>query len=294
MVLGTLFFGVQFSAKPSQQVFADTPITITFTILNDDQVIESTTLDTPATIGEPQIVLRDNVRLDGWYTNTQLDEPFHFSTVVNSSVNLYARWDYLFDADGKAQLSMSTTGDRFRSGAVQLSLDLYEPLTNDITFQWQMKLTETGDWRDISGANSNSYRPLRNGYSGYRVVYRTPVYDGTGQVVSRNRHETSSVWITIYGEFPWVLIIVPASFAAIFMIVLFLSFKHPVHLYIDGQFFEQRRYRAQEDISDLSAPQKQGYRFDGWYLDETYTQKADLKRMPYHLIKRYGRYLKDE
>jgi len=293
-LLGAIYLGAIFSQRPTTAVDADAPITVTYTILNDNQIIEPTYLDDPATITSPAIVSRANVRLDGWYTNAELDEPFDFMNLVSMNTNLFARWDYLLDDEGKAELTLSTMGERFKSGTLELTFELYETLSADVTFQWQMKLTETGDWRDISGATGQNYRPLRNGEFGYRVVYRTPIYDGLGEVVARTRHETNAVWVTIYGEFPWVLVIVPASFVAIFMIVLFLSFKHPIHLYIDGQFYQQQRYRAQEDISDLSAPQKDGYRFDGWYLDEACTQKADLKRMPYRLIKRYGRYLKDE
>lgn len=292
--LFTIFVGGLVSQRPSYIAMADGAIVVSFTIVNDDQIIEPTYLSSPSPITAPEILQRDNVRLDGWYTNTALDEPFNFSAVVNQNIHLYARWDYLSDALGKAVLTKSSESDRYRSGTVQLSLNLYEPLLNDVTFQWQMKLTETGDWRDISGANDNSYRPLRNGHYGYRLVYRTPIYDNQDNITGRTRHETSAIWITIYGEFPWLLVVVPGSLILIFMIVLFLSYKHPVHLYIDGQFYQQLRYRAQEDISDISAPQKDGYRFDGWYTDEQCLVKADLKRMPYHLIRCYGRYLKND
>lgn len=237
--------------------------------------------------------MRENVRLNGWYLGLDFEETWNFSTPVMNSMMLYARWDYQDDSVMKAQLSMSSVGDEFKSGTITLSFELFEAMQTDVRYQWQMKLNETGVWRDIAGATGTTYRPLRNGYHGYRLVYRTPNYDGSGQLIDRTRHETSSVWLTIYGEFPWLAVIIPMSFLSMFIIIYFLSFKRPMLLYIDGQYYREVRYRGQEDISDITLPTQAGYRFDGWYTTAQYHKKDELVRMPYRSVRRYGRFIKE-
>ncbi|HAV20226.1 MAG TPA: hypothetical protein DCX17_04305 [Firmicutes bacterium] len=293
LVTSFILLGGVVSSKTPIDVNAAT-ITITFDILNDDQVIEDVVLATPGLIEEPAITMRDNVRLIGWFINRGLDEPFSFDTIVSYDIDLFAKWDYLDDTAGKAILTQSLEGTSFKSGDVTLSFLLYANLQDEVTYQWQMKLTSDGEWRDINGATSSTYRPLRNGERGYRLVYRTPVYDAQNNLIDHTRHETSSVWITIYGAFPWLPIIVSGAFVFMFAIVYFLSYKWTLLLIVDGKFFRALRFRAGEDISAIETPIVAEHRFDGWYEDATFTTRKDLTRMPRHALKIYGRLINEK
>jgi hypothetical protein len=209
--------------------------------------------------------------------------------MVNANMTLYAGWDYLIDEDGKAALTLSQPGETFKSGSLTLTFDLYEPLLQDVTFEWQMKRETGGDWFDIPGATERSFAPIRNGRHAYRVVYRTPVYDGEA-IIDTVRHESASVWIEIYGEIPWLPIIVSIVFLAMFGLVYYLSYKWPIRLHVDGVLWSRLRFRQHEDISDLPRPIKDDHRFDGWYQDGSYKEIYHPARMPRHGLDLYGRF----
>ncbi len=275
-------------------VAADGPIVVTFTIINDNQALTPITLDAPGLITAPAFVARRNVRLDGWYVNTGLNQTFDFQTAVTFSQTLYARWDYLVDIDGKAILSPAETATSFASGTLTLALDLYEPLRVDVTYQWQIKLETDSDWRNIVGADQQTFAPVRNGLHGYRVLYRTPVYDIEQQVIDTVRHESASIWIEIYGEIPWLAITLSLGFLLMFAIVYFLSYRWPVTLIIDGVVWVRLRFRAGTDISDMPLPAKDGYVFSGWHRDAALTSKADLGRMIQRSLTLHGKFHKQD
>lgn len=268
-------------------------ITVSFDIVNDDQVIVDQILADPGQIVAPTYVQRPNVRLDGWYIDSDFGTLFDYSDTIVTSMTLFARWDYLIDVDGKAQLTQSIEGTTFKSGDVVLSLDLYGPLLTDIAYRWQIKMTEDGKWRDIPGATAATYNPTMNGQRGYRLVYRTPVYD-EGTIVETDRHETASVWLDIYGETPWLAIVVSIVFLLMFSIVYYLSYRWSIWLIVDGEMIAKVRYRALEDISALAVPTKEGHEFDGWYADSECRESYPLKRMPRRTLKLYGRFIKHD
>lgn len=288
--LGVLpaFFGL----RDPVMAHAET-IVVSFEIVNDDQTIVPATLETPGVVAAPEVIMRDNVRLDGWYADEQLANAFSFDTVVNASMTLYAAWDYLIDEDGKAVLTQSEPGAYFESGALTLTLELYEPLRADVTFEWQLKRETGGDWFKIAGATSRSYAPIRNGLHGYRVVYRTPIYDGD-TVIDTVRHESASIWIEVHGEFPWLPLVVSIVFLLMFGLVYFLSYKWPIRLYVDGVLYQHLHFRQHEDISDLPRPEKDGFRFDGWHIDKPDGALFAPGRMPRRPLNLHGSFVKQD
>ena len=48
------------------------------------------------TATQPDDPTRDGYRFDGWYSNEGLTTPYNFSTAVNASITLYAKWTAIY------------------------------------------------------------------------------------------------------------------------------------------------------------------------------------------------------
>ncbi len=71
---------------------------------------------------------------------------FDFDLPILQDTSVYATWDYLNPAIALAQLTQSIVGDRFESTTMTLTLPLYEPLKEDVRFQWQAAPQNSSDF----------------------------------------------------------------------------------------------------------------------------------------------------
>ncbi len=298
LVLFTLFSYAPFS-QPLQPVndviiqprpaLHDGEIIVTYTLLNDDQVIPATVIGAPTYIDEPTPVQRDNVEIDGWFLEETLENEFVFeTTLVSASMELFAQWEHIGSNDN-AKLTQSVAGTEFMVGEVTLSLDLY--LTDTVTYQWEFKRDEDDRWGTIVGATENTYTPRSNGNHGYRCVYRY-IVDNNG-IPDEKRRESEGVWLSLTGGFDWTPIYLSASAVILIGLALFLTWPTPIHYETNGGTpIPTAKTKAFADITLQPIPVREGYVFDGWFLDKELTKPFNLVRASRKKLRLYARWKK--
>lgn len=269
-------------------VLAD-DITVTFTLLNDGQGIAPLVLSAPGYIGEPTVTQRANVEIDAWFLENTLTNEFDFeTTVVSSSIDLFARWEHIGSND-KADITQSSEGTSFNNGDVTLSLELF--LTDTVTYQWEYKRDENDTWGTIVDATESSYTPGVNGYHGYRCVYHYTV--DQGGVTDEKRRESEGVWLTLTGGFDWTPIYLAASAIVLISLAIFLTYPTPIVYDTNGGLpLPSAKAKAFSDITLQPTPVKEGYTFDGWFLDKELTKPFNLVRASRKKIRLYARWIK--
>ncbi len=270
------------------QVVAD-DITVAFTLLNDDQTIDLAVLPSAGYITEPTVIQRTNAEIHGWFLENTLSTEFDFTTtVVTASMDLFAQWEHIGNND-KATLTQSSEGTTFINGEVTLSLQLY--LTDTVTYQWEYKRDENDSWGTIVGATESSYVPDVNGYHGYRCVYRYVVNEGG--VPDEKRRESEGVWLTLSGGVDWTPISLVASAVLLIALAIFLTYPTPIVYDTNGGHpITPAKAKAFSDITLQPTPVKEGYIFDGWFLDKELTKPFNLVRASRKKIRLYARWIK--
>jgi hypothetical protein len=278
---------------PPSLAVADS-LTITFIIINDDQtrtftVLEGETFQNPPT----DFVLRDNVQLNGWYREASLTSFHNFTNPITQDTTVYARWDYLNPAITFASLYQSMEGNRFESKTMVLSFPLYEPLRENVRFQWQAAPQFSDDFENIGGANSSEFSPFRNGTFRYRIRYRIPITNATGFVTDTISYFSQPVTITIYGQQSQVAFYIGGGLFLLLGMVLFIRWKRPVYYDVAGGTpIPANRFQVGEDISLQPKASKPGHRFLGWSLDEHHQHPFEGMRMPMKAVRLYAKFKK--
>jgi hypothetical protein len=292
MLLFALSLALLLPVSPPLSV--DDSITLTFTILNDDQNKSFSLSEGEMVLNPPtDFIQRDNAKLNGWYTDASLDSFYNFSNPILTNTTVYARWDYLNPAISLASLYQSMAGDRFESKTMVLSFPLYEPLRVNVRYQWQAAPQYSDDFDNIGGANSPEFSPFRNGTFRYRIRYRIPITNPTGFVTDTISYYSQPVTITIYGQQSQVALYIVTGLMLLLGMVLFLRWKRPVYYDVaGGRPISPNRYRVGEDISLQPKASKPGHRFLGWYMDDEHQQPFEGIRMPMKAVRLYAKFKK--
>jgi hypothetical protein len=292
MLLFALSLALLLPVSPPLSV--DDSITLTFTILNDDQNKSFSLSEGEMVLNPPtDFIERDNAKLNGWYTDASLDSFYNFSNPILTNTTVYARWDYLNPAISLASLYQSMAGDRFESKTMVLSFPLYEPLRVNVRYQWQAAPQYSDDFDNIGGANSPEFSPFRNGTFRYRIRYRIPITNPTGFVTDTISYYSQPVTITIYGQQSQVALYIVTGLMLLLGMVLFLRWKRPVYYDVaGGRPISPNRYRVGEDISLQPKASKPGHRFLGWYMDDEHQQPFEGIRMPMKAVRLYAKFKK--
>jgi len=269
-------------------------VTVSFIILNDDQTKVITLNQGDFYFNAPtDFIIRDNVRLKGWYQDENLTRFHDFDLPILQDTSVYATWDYLNPAIALAQLTQSIVGDRFESTTMTLTLPLYEPLKEDVRFQWQAAPQNSSDFDNIGGANLDHFSPFRNGTFQYRVRYRLPIYSGSGTIIDYVSYYSNVATISIYGQQTIVGYIIGLSLILLVGFIWFLRIKRPIYYEVDGgEALPPGRFYMGEDITVQPKAKKKGYRFIGWYENDTLNQPFSGLRMPMKAIKLYAKFKK--
>ncbi|MEY3431652.1 MAG: hypothetical protein RIS53_550 [Bacillota bacterium] len=269
-------------------------VNLTFIILNDDQQKVVTLNQGEFYFNPPNdFILRDNVRLKGWYQDENLTRFHDFDLPIVQDTNVYAMWDYLNPAIALAQLSQSSEGNRFESKTMVLNLPLYQPLQEGVRYQWQAAPQNSADFENIGGANTNHFSPFRNGTFQYRVRYRLPIYNNNGTIIDDVSYYSNIVTITIYGQQTIVGYIIAISLILLMGLIFFLRTKRSIYYVVDGgELLKPGRFYIGEDITLQPKAKKKGYRFIGWFEDDTLKQPFSGLRMPMKAMKLYAKFKK--
>ncbi len=280
---------------PSPIVLHAEDVVVSFIIINDEQTIDPITVSSGSLVTLPQvgeqIISRDNVVLSVWFKDASLTVPFYAEDeVIIDTMTLYSEWRYVSDSVRKASLTLSSSGTSFQTGAVTISLLLYAPLAEGVTYQWQSRLIGAPAWIDIEGANEAQYTPQRNGTYEFRVKYF--VQQWLGGSWTEVRKESESVTMTLTGAFDWQLVYYPLGVLIIVGLVFWVKRKQPIDYYIDGILVKRRYMNVYEDISVQPTMEKEGFIFSGWYNDAKFTNPFEGIRMPRKKVMLYGEYRK--
>lgn len=269
-------------------------VTVSFIILNDDQTKVITLNQGDFYFNAPtDFIIRDNVRLKGWYQDENLTRFHDFDLPILQDTSVYATWDYLNPAIALAQLTQSIVGDRFESTTMTLTLPLYAPLKEDVRFQWQAAPQNSSDFDNIGGANLDHFSPFRNGTFQYRVRYRLPIYSGSGTIIDYVSYYSNVATISIYGQQTIVGYIIGLSLILLVGFICFLRMKRSIYYEVDGgEALPPGRFYMGEDITVQPKAKKKGYRFIGWYENDTLKQTFSGLRMPMKAIKLYAKFKK--
>ena len=275
-------------------VSVDDSITLTFTILNDDQTKSFTLSEGDFFLNPPtDFILRDNAKLNGWYSDASLNSFYNFTNPIVNDTTVYARWDYLNPAISFATLYQSMEGDRFESKTMVLSFPLYEPLRVNVRYQWQAAPQFSDDFENIGGANASEFSPFRNGTFRYRIRYRVPITNSVGTVTDTISYFSQPVTITIYGQQSQLALYIIGGLMVLLGMVLFLRWKRPVYYDVAGGTpISPNRFRVGEDISVQPKASKPGHRFLGWYMDEQQQHPFEGIRMPMKAVRLYAKFKK--
>lgn len=287
--LATAFLIGLSTPQPSQEI-----VQLSFVIVNDDQqkVIQLNAGD--FYFNAPNdFVARDNVRLKGWYQDENLTRFHDFDLPILQDTTVYASWDYLNPAIALAQLSQSVAGVEFESNTMTLSLPLYEPLKEDLRFQWQAAPQNSSDFSNIGGANHDHFSPYRNGTFQYRVRYRLPIYSVNGTIIDYVSYYSNVVTIRIYGQQSIVGYVIAISLISLIGLVMFLRTKRSIYYHVDGgELLPTGKFYIGEDITLQPKAKKKGYRFMGWFEDDTLKKPFSGLRMPMKAMKLYAKFKK--
>lgn len=269
-------------------------LTITFTILNDDQTKTFNVDEGEIFLNPPtDFILRDNAHLNGWYRDESLQSFHNFTSPIIQDTTVYARWDFLNPAFSFARLYQSQEGDRFESKTMVLSFPLYEPLRTNVRYQWQAAPQFSDDFENIGGANTNEFSPFRNGTFRYRIRYRIPITSPSGVVTDTISYYSQPVTITIYGQQSQVVFYIGGGLLVLIAMVLFIRWPRPVYYDVaGGKPINPSRFRVGEDISLQPKASKPGHRFLGWSLDEDHQHPFEGMRMPMKAVKLYAKFKK--
>jgi len=174
-----------------------------------------------------------------------------------------------------------------------LTLPLYAPLKEDVRFQWQAAPQNSSDFDNIGGANLDHFSPFRNGTFQYRVRYRLPIYSGSGTIIDYVSYYSNVATISIYGQQTIVGYIIGLSLILLVGFIWFLRMKRPIYYEVDGgEALPPGRFYMGEDITVQPKAKKKGYRFIGWYENDTLNQPFSGLRMPMKAIKLYAKFKK--
>jgi len=269
-------------------------VQLSFLILNDEQTKVITLNQGEFYFNPPaDFVIRENVRLKGWYQDENLTRFHDFDAPINQDTLVYAVWDYLNPAIALAQLTQSLEGDQFESKTMTLSLPLYAPLKEGLRYQWQAAPQNSADFENIGGANSDHFAPFRNGTFQYRLRYRLPIYSVSGTIIDFVSYYSNILTINIYGQQTIVGYIITLSFIALIGMIWFLRRKRNIYYEVDGgQTLPPGRFFMGEDITLQPSAKKKGYRFIGWFEDDTLKRPFSGLRMPMKAIKLYAKFKK--
>jgi hypothetical protein len=292
MPLSALTFALMIAITPP--VAINHPVSLTFVIVNDDQTRTIEVEQGDFIFGPPSdFIQRDNVYLRGWFTNLNLTTFHDFDSPILNATTIYAEWDYLNPAVSLAQIVPSEIGNRFESKTMTLSFPLYEPLKENVRFQWQSAPQNSQDFQNIGGANEPTFSPFRNGTFQYRIRYRIPLYNASGTVIDYIAYFSSALTITIYGQQSITGYLITAGLMLLFSLIVYVRTKRKVYYEVAGGTpLSPHSFRVGEDISLQPKAKKKGYRFIGWYLDPKLENRFEGFRMPLKSIKLYAKFKK--
>ena len=224
-------------------------------------------------IKKPSTPTKDKYLFRGWYEDSTFSKEFDFNTPITSDMTLYAKWEA---ANSINEIRLA--GD-FQYGNVPVgTLPSFNPRTTTESISlgtgtdWAYFINETSVW---SGFGSETPVAVNDGKTKYG--YRFQVKTNSGyqlasdlKVIYNDEDVTSTVEVT---RWPWgAYVTVDLGKAIETPVVYTITF-----ISNDGTPVAPQNVNAGEKLAKPTpAPTKEGFTFDGWYEDSTFSKEFDF------------------
>ena len=225
-------------------------------------------------IKAPSTPTKDKYLFKGWYEDSTFNKEFDFNTPITSDMTLYANWEA---ANSINEIRLA--GD-FQYGTVPVgTLPSFNPrtTTDNITIDntnshWKYKM-QTGLW---SGFGSETPTAVNDGKTDYGYTFSVKPSDGyqldySNLKVFYNEGEvTSTVKIEDYSWGAYVTVDLGKAIGT--PVVYTITFNSN-----DGTSVESQNVNVGEKLTEPTpAPTREGFTFDGWYEDSTFSTKFNF------------------
>ena len=225
-------------------------------------------------ITEPSTPTKDKYLFRGWYEDSTFSKEFDFNTPITSDMTLYAKWEA---ANSIKEIRLA--GDVQYGNVPVGTLPSFNPrtTTDNITIDkvnshWKYKM-QTGLW---SGFGSETPTAVNDGKTDYGYTFSVKPNDGYQLDYSNLKvfYNEAEVTSTVKVE-DW-------SWGAYVTVNLGKANGTPVVYTITfnsngGATVTSQNVNAGEKVIEPTpAPTKEGFTFDGWYEDSTFSKKFDF------------------
>ena len=225
-------------------------------------------------IKAPSTPTKDKYLFRGWYEDNTHSVPFDFNnTPITSDMTLYAKWEA---ANSINEIRLA--GD-FQYGTVPVgTLPSFNPATTTEGIRmgtnagWSYFINETSVW---SGFGLETPTAVNDGKTKYGYRFQVKTNDGYQlasdlKVIYNDEDVTSTVEVT---RWPWgAYVTVDLGKAIGTPVVYTITFNSN-----DGTSVESQNVNAGEKLKEPTpAPTREGFTFDGWYEDSTFSKKFDF------------------
>ena len=224
-------------------------------------------------IKEPSTPTKDKYLFRGWYEDSTFSKEFDFNTPITSDMTLYAKWEA---ANSINEIRLA--GD-FQYGTVPVgTLPSFNPrtTTDSITIdktnsRWKYKM-ESGGW---SGFGSETPTAVNDGKTDYGYEFAVDTNDGYQlasdlKVIYNGVDVTSTAKVKKYAWGGYVTVDLGKAIGT--PVVYTITFNSN-----DGTSVAPQNVNAGEKLTEPTpAPTREGFTFDGWYEDSTFSTKFNF------------------
>ena len=225
-------------------------------------------------IKAPSTPTKDKYIFRGWYEDSTFSKKFDFNTPITSDMTLYAKWEA---ANSINEIRLA--GD-FQYGTVPVgTLPSFNPrtTTDSITIDktnsgWMKRTSTTSLWGGFAGNTPVAYNDGKT-YYGYSFAVNTN--DGYQlasdlKVIYNGDDVTTTANVSRWAWGAYVTVDLGKAIGT--PVVYTITFNSN-----DGTSVESQNVNAGEKLTEPTpAPTREGFTFDGWYEDSTFSTKFNF------------------
>ena len=226
-------------------------------------------------INEPSKPTKDKYIFRGWYEEATFNTKFDFyNTPITSDMTLYAKWEAANSIN-----EIRLVGNYQYGNVPEGTLPSFNPrtTTDSITIDntnsyWVKRTSTTSLWGGFAGNTPVAYN---DGKTNYGYTFRVVANDGyqldySNLKIFYNEGEvTSTVEVSKYSWGAYVTVDLGKANGT--PVVYTITFNSN-----DGTSVASQNVNAGEKLTEPSTPTKEGFTFDGWYEDSTFSKKFDF------------------
>ena len=224
-------------------------------------------------IKAPSTPTKDKYLFRGWYEDSTFSKKFDFNTPITDNMTLYAKWEA---ANSINEIRLA--GD-FQYGTVPVgTLPSFNPATTTEGIRmgtnagWSYFINETSVW---SGFGLETPTAVNDGKTKYGYRFQVKTNDGYQlasdlKVIYNDEDVTSTVEVTRWAWGAYVTVDLGKANGT--PVVYTITFNSN-----DGTPVAPQNVNAGEKLAEPTpAPTREGFTFDGWYEDSTFSTKFNF------------------